>query len=209
MSVQVTNYQCPACTGPLQFDADSGKLACEYCGSFFPIEEIEAMYASKEAEAAQNMAEKARQKELACNHIDEEGWDMSSLSKDWNAGEEGMCVYNCPSCGAELICDETTAATSCPYCANPTVSPGQLSGILKPDHIIPFKLKKEDAIDALKKHYEGRPLLPRAFKEANHLEEIKGVYVPFWLFDGAAEGAAHHAADIIVAADNGAGVVAV
>ena len=23
--------------------------------------------------------------------------------------------------GAELICDESTAATSCPYCGNPTV----------------------------------------------------------------------------------------
>ena len=26
-------------------------------------------------------------------------------------------------CGAELICDESTAATSCPYCGNPTVVP--------------------------------------------------------------------------------------
>lgn len=25
--------------------------------------------------------------------------------------------------GAELICDESTAATSCPYCGNPTVVP--------------------------------------------------------------------------------------
>ena len=25
--------------------------------------------------------------------------------------------------GAELICDEGTAATSCPYCGNPTVVP--------------------------------------------------------------------------------------
>lgn len=50
-----------------------------------------------------------------------------------------MKSYNCPSCGAELICDETTAATSCPYCGNPTVVPGQFSGVLKPDYVIPFK----------------------------------------------------------------------
>ena len=95
-----------------------------------------------------------------------------------------MRAYNCPSCGAELICDETTAATSCPYCGNPAVVPSQFHGQQKPDYIIPFKLNKEAAIAALKNFYKGKKLLPRAFTEQNHIEEIKGVYVPFWLIDG-------------------------
>lgn len=99
-----------------------------------------------------------------------------------------MKVYNCPSCGAELICDATTAATSCPYCDNPTIVPGQFGEVLKPDYVIPFKINKEQAIQGLKNHYIGKPLLPNAFKKQNHLEEIKGIYVPFWLFDGVAEG---------------------
>jgi len=181
MAVQVTNYQCPNCTGPLQFDAAAGKLGCEYCGSSFTVAEIEALYGAKDAEAAQNMAEADAKRERG------EEWDMSGLSDDWGTDADGMRTYSCPSCRAELICDATTAATSCPYCANPTVVPGQLSGVLKPDYVIPFKLKKEDAIRALKKHYEGKPLLPDAFKDANHLQEIKGIYVPFWLFDGEAE----------------------
>ena len=60
-----------------------------------------------------------------------------------------MKAYSCPSCGAELICDASTAATSCPYCGNPTVVLGQFSGALKPDYVIPFKLSKEDAVAAL------------------------------------------------------------
>jgi len=184
MAVQVTNYQCPACTGPLQFDAATGKLGCEYCGSSFPVAEIEALYADKDAQATQNMAEAEAKREDSGG----ENWDMSGLNDDWGEDANGMRSYNCPSCGAELICDATTAATSCPYCANPTVVPGQFAGMLKPDFVIPFKLKKDEAIKALKKHYEGKPLLPNAFKDANHLEEIKGVYVPFWLFDGEAEG---------------------
>ena len=99
-----------------------------------------------------------------------------------------MKAYSCPSCGAELICDASTAATSCPYCGNPTVVPGQFSGALKPDFVLPFKLSKEDAVAALKNHYKGKPLLPKAFTNGNHIEEIKGVYVPFWMFDGQAEG---------------------
>ena len=66
--------------------------------------------------------------------------------------------------------------------------PGQFSGALKPDFVIPFKLSKEDAVAALKNHYKGKPLLPKAFTNGNHIEEVKGVYVPFWMFDGQAEG---------------------
>ena len=63
-----------------------------------------------------------------------------------------MRAFHCPSCGAELITDETTAATSCPYCGNNTIVPGQLGGALKPDYIIPFRLDKEAAKRALKAH---------------------------------------------------------
>ena len=52
MPTQVTNYQCPACTGPLHFSAETGKLVCDYCGSAYDVAEIEALYAQKEAEAA-------------------------------------------------------------------------------------------------------------------------------------------------------------
>ena len=33
MATQVTNYQCPACTGPLHYLGESGMLECDYCGS--------------------------------------------------------------------------------------------------------------------------------------------------------------------------------
>ena len=42
MPTQVTNYQCPACTGPLHFVGASGKLECDYCGSTYDVAEIEA-----------------------------------------------------------------------------------------------------------------------------------------------------------------------
>ena len=112
--------------------------------------------------------------------------------REMGAEGDGMKAYSCPSCGAELICDASTAATSCPYCGNPTVVPGQFAGTLKPDFVIPFKLSREDAIRELKKHYRGKVLLPKSFSKENHLQEIQGVYVPFWLFSGEAEGNAHY-----------------
>ena len=156
MAEQISNYQCPACTGPLRFDGKTGRLQCDYCGSGFSVQEIEALYKDKD-EAAAAASQQAQAKP---DHVSLEGeWDTGS---SW-AAEQGLKAYNCPSCGAELICDETTAATSCPYCGNPSIVPGQLSDMLKPDYVIPFKLSKEDAIGALKKYYGGKKLLPRAF----------------------------------------------
>ncbi|MBP3633350.1 MAG: hypothetical protein J6J43_02115 [Oscillospiraceae bacterium] len=181
MANQVTNYQCPACTGPLNFDPETGKVSCEYCGSIYELSQIEALYREKDASAAEAAAEAEKKQE-------DSPWDESDLTNDWGADGEGMKTYSCPSCTAELICDETTAATACPYCGNPTIVPGQFTGSLKPDFVIPFKLKKEDAVAALKKHYGKRFFLPKSFKSDNHIEKVQGVYVPFWLFDGEAEG---------------------
>lgn len=196
MAEQVTNYQCPLCTGPLHFNAGTGKLECEYCDNAFSPEEIEIFYEQKnekasQAQAATDAEQEQRENEEQATTEEEEatpGWDLSGVGSEWGSEGDGVRVYNCPSCGAELICEVTTAATACPYCDNPTIIPGQLGGTLKPDYVIPFKLDKKHAIAALKKHYRKRPLLPKAFKTANHLEEIKGIYVPFWLFGGAAKG---------------------
>ena len=172
MATQVTNYQCPACTAPLHFIAESGRLECEFCDSTFTVAEIEALYAEKnEAAAAAKQSEGAK----------------AMYEDQWGEGAEHMRAYSCSACGAELICDDTTAATSCPYCGNPTVIPSQFAGARRPDYIIPFKLTQEDAVAALKQHYKRKPLLPRAFTSNHHIQEIKGIYVPFWLYNGEAE----------------------
>ena len=112
MATQLTNYQCPACTGPLHFDGASGKLVCDFCGSSYDTAEIEALYAQKEA-AAETAAQ------------NKEAPPPDSV---WSENETaGLRSYSCPSCGADLICDETTAATSCPCCGNPTVIAGPTS----------------------------------------------------------------------------------
>ena len=218
MATQVTNYQCPACTGPVHFSPETGKVVCDYCGSTYELEEIEALYAEKDTKAAAAMEKEEKKKEentpesaAAGGVVESENgeledlregsefsgeWDTSDLTSNWGTDAENMKVYNCPSCGAELICDGSTGATSCPYCGNPTVVPGQFSGALKPNYVIPFKVDKNKAIEALKKHYQGKYFLPKSFSSENHLQEIQGVYVPFWLFDGTAEASATYNATI-------------
>lgn len=181
MATQITNYQCPSCMGPLHFQSDTGMLKCDYCDSTFSMAEIEAMYAEQNAEA------EAAGPASAPEWTDSPSWNVSGVGDSWGADAANMRAYNCPSCGAELICDSTTAATSCPYCGNPSIIPSQFSGVLKPDYVIPFRLDKDEAVSRLSRYYRGKLFLPSKFSAHNHIQEIKGVYVPFWLFDSSAD----------------------
>lgn len=183
MSDKVTNYKCPACTGPMYYDGDKNRLQCDYCGSSYSVEEVEALLADETEAAVQEAeAEQASSETQPDVDISYEEYEEENEETHWEL-EDGMMAYNCPSCGAELICDETTAAMSCPYCDNPTIIPASVSDTLKPDLIIPFKLDKEAAKSALHQHMKGKKLLPKIFSDENHIDEVKGVYVPFWLYD--------------------------
>lgn len=125
----------------------------------------------------------ALDEQLKNEPADDMRWE-STAGNEWESGEtDGLRTYVCKSCGGEIVGDETTGATSCPFCGNPVVMMGQFSGALKPDYVIPFKLDKKAAKEALKKHYVGKRLLPKVFRDQNHIDEIKGIYIPFWLFD--------------------------
>jgi len=213
MGKTINTYQCPACTGPLHFAAGSGKLECEYCGSSYEVAEVEAFYAKKAVEKASKLGCPACGVELSLDSDSGEAscpscgaeFDLESLrtytsqieqqqeeklnwdtaaGSEWQAGEEdGLRVYSCKQCGGEIVADETTGATHCPYCDNPVVLTGHFTGALKPDLVIPFKVDKKAAIETLQNYYKGKPLLPKVFKDQNHIEEVKGLYIPVWLFD--------------------------
>lgn len=192
MAKQVTNYQCPACGGPLHFDSKTERLQCDYCDSTFSPEEVERHYAQKDKVAADEF-EPMDEEEAAASLSPEEknqcthsSWDGSTISADWGELTDKVRTYNCPSCGAQLLCELTTAATSCPYCGNPSIVPGQLNGELKPDYVIPFRLDREAAVQALKSHYKKKRFLPKQFTQNNQIQKLQGIYVPFWLYNAKA-----------------------
>lgn len=163
-------YKCPCCGGAISFDSSAQKMKCPYCDTEFETETL-----------------KSYDEGLKEDRGDDMSWDTEG-GGHWQEGEdEDVSIYICSSCGGEIITDETTSASSCPFCGNPVIFKNRLSGELKPDYVIPFKLDKKAAKAALKKHLDGKKLLPRVFKSENHIDEIKGVYVPFWLFDATAD----------------------
>lgn len=163
-------YKCPCCGGAIEFNTELQKMKCPYCDTEFEMETLLAF-----------------DEDLKVDGTSEYTWD-SKPGQDWFEGEtDGMRVYICQSCGGEIVGDANTAATSCPFCSNPVVMMGQVSGMLKPDLVIPFKLDKKAAKAGFENHLMGKRLLPKIFKDQNHMDEIRGIYVPFWLFNTKAD----------------------
>ena len=179
----IQNYKCPCCTAPLVFDAESQKLTCHSCDNTFELETIQQMI-----------------------HQDEESGGTSKF--DWqtytprsyeDTNEINLANYSCPSCGAEISGDDTLGATVCPYCGNSTVVKGQFEGTLRPDYIIPFKINKKDCVSLFENDFKNRPFLPDEFKNKKKIEEMAGVYVPFWMFDCDCDAAVSYNAERVTA----------
>lgn len=149
----VIDNQCPNCGARIHFNPKLGKFKCDYCDSILTEEEL-------------NKGKK---------------WEeITAPEADQNIN---YVSYNCPDCGAEIIADEQTAATFCVYCGNVAILKNKLSGAFKPDKLIPFKNEKQDAINAFKQISKGRPLTPNEFNSEKNIEKIRGLYVPFWLYE--------------------------
>ncbi len=167
MSQPILDYKCPACGGPLEYSSEDGKVSCGHCGNRYGAEEIELLQKSDKSE-------------------EEFSWAPGRNTPERN--NEDMVLYNCPSCGAVVECDLSTVATNCPYCDNNVVIGERVSGSLKPNAMIPFKISPDKLSGAVNDFYKDKKLLPKNFFSNSKLSKIQGVYIPFWLFSGNAEG---------------------
>lgn len=162
----VLEYKCPCCGAGLVFGDEAQKMTCQYCENEFDLDAVKAYNATLTTGSSENFE-----------------WDEQT-SQEWSEAEqEAIRKFTCPACGGEILTDANTAATFCPYCENPAILQGRLTGSLKPDGVIPFKTSKEDAQKAFLNLCKGKPLLPKNFASQQRIEKISGVYVPFWLYD--------------------------
>ena len=154
----VITYKCPNCDGGVVFDPESQKFHCEYCLSYFSEEELLQAVPAQESET--------KPPEQAVEAADT------------------TVVYTCPSCGAEVVTNETTAATFCFYCHNPVVLSGKLDGKFRPDQVVPFQIDRDTAVNEFLKWAHKKKFVPRNFYSEKQLEKITGVYFPYWITDG-------------------------
>ena len=181
----VINYKCPNCGADMAFDSQTGLLRCGSCGRTDNIEKMagktvsspdgDVTYEMDEDDV--NAANSAFEKDY------EDPSDTDEPSSHSTFGEHDAIEYHCNNCGAVLITDAQTTATTCSFCGAGVVIGERLSGSLAPAKVIPFTISKDQAQEAFKKWCRKGLLTPKDFMTADRIKNITGLYVPFWLYD--------------------------
>lgn len=159
--MSVLTYKCKNCGGELIFKPEKQEFLCEYCVSSYKQSELEQLEPEKNAVTSEDNIKSEKTSEQT----------------------EDIMLYNCSSCGAEIVTDTTTAATFCYYCHNPVVLVKRLGGEFSPDRIIPFKINKDSAIDKFLEWTKKKMFVPKDFYSFNQIEKLTGVYFPYWIID--------------------------
>lgn len=153
-------YLCKTCGAELHWNPQAGCLKCKYCESEFKAEEF------------------------ADNTLNDNQKDETLDAQYTNAGQnlaEGMVVYACTNCGAEVVTSNTTMATTCAYCGHAISITSKSAGKFRPEIVIPYAIDRNAAQNIYKKYVSKSFLTPKAFKEFNKIEKMQGLFVPFWL----------------------------
>ena len=119
----ITDKKCPSCGATLQYDPDTKKLACPYCGF---AREIPA--------------------EMAADTVQEQDFESAKLraSQDWGTKKKSIV---CKQCGGETVYDEAETAASCPFCGSNAIdSADPENDIMAPNGVIPFKITENRAL---------------------------------------------------------------
>ena len=147
--------RCSNCGGSMVFSPTYQALKCEHCDTIVDIE------------TSKDVMEIALEKAFA----------------NFNQWDKEQKVYRCESCGAQVIINSKTHATTCPYCNAPhVVKTEELIG-LKPNAVYPFLLTEQQAVDNAFVWAKKKLFAPRRFKKNLRAENVKGVYEPCFTFD--------------------------
>ena len=157
----ITTYKCPNCGAGIHFKPALQKFHCDYCLSEYTEEEIKALNKDIEKEV-EVKAEETLDEPLEQTHL---------------------ASYNCNSCGAEVVTDDTTTSTFCYYCHNPVILSDRLTGSFQPNKMIPFTIDKDKAKKTFLEWASKNTFVPKEFYSKSQLEKMTGIYLPYWWAD--------------------------
>ena len=144
--------KCQNCGADMIYNPKTMGLYCPYCDSQKGIEKIPANLRDYHSERKQGYV------------------------------DESVQTYKCPNCDGEIVFDSYVTATACPFCSATNVVKLKNQSGLKPDGILPFIFTKEMAFEAGKKWLKGKFFALGSFKKNFKAENLKGLYVPSYLF---------------------------
>ncbi len=156
----------------MAYDSTSGMLHCDSCGRNDSIESFQ----KPDSEHNHNAETENR-------HSFHEEYHTEDNGEPHTFDENETAEYHCKNCGAVLITDKDTTATTCSFCGAAVVLADRLTGNMAPAKVIPFTINKQQAQAAFRKWCRKGLLTPKGFMTADRIKSMTGLYVPFWLYD--------------------------
>ncbi len=113
------------------------------------------------------------------------GTVIASGARDIAADAAAMMTFKCSGCGAEVTVNTANAMTArCHWCRHVLGVNEQIPNGAVPDAVLPFHIKKDDAIARIRQFVDKRRLFAlKEFKEQFTPENVVGVYLPYMIVD--------------------------
>ncbi len=162
---------CPKC-GSTEIKQRPGtdQLICLYCRNEWTAARVEEAFGLGE-------------------NIDQlEGTVVASGAQDIAADVSSMMTFKCTGCGAEVTVNTENAMTArCHWCRHVFGVNEQVANGAVPDAVLPFHIKKADAVARIRQFVDKRRLFAlKEFKEQFTPENVVGVYLPYMIVDAKA-----------------------
>ena len=161
--------RCPKCGATeIRHKTGSDLLVCQYCRHEWLGERVEEQFGFGEG-------------------IDQlQGTVMASGARDIAADAASLISFKCTGCGAEVTVNTENAMTArCHWCRHVFGVNEQVANGAVPDAVLPFHIKKEDAVARIRQFVDKRRLFAlKQFKEQFTPENVLGVYLPYMIVDG-------------------------
>ncbi|MBR6080442.1 MAG: hypothetical protein IKP60_09830 [Treponema sp.] len=195
-------FKCKNCGAALEYSPELEKMVCSYCGNSFTVEEISTREPKPEPEQTETTTNESDSPQGDSNVITNQTLlkrktgntvitnqtplkEKQEHGNIWNGRGHAtitMQIIRCTACGAELAINGTETSSFCSYCGQATLVQDRMDEYLKPDCIIPFKIGRDNAEKTIRDKMAHGFFIPKEIRNFE-VEKIRGIYVPFWLFD--------------------------
>lgn len=154
-------FPCEQCGATLAYAPGSDALHCSYCGHDTPI--------AQEDEHAP---------------IEELDYQAMLVALEDESNTLEVHTVKCSSCGAQSTYDPNIVADDCPFCGTPIVTSGQSQKIIQPRSLLPFYIKRSEALLGFKLWLKALWFAPNDLKRKRNTDStLQGIYIPHWTYD--------------------------
>ena len=167
-------FRCANCGGNILFDVDSQSMKCQHCGTMISPDQFDVRSTSTEERIEDAFSA-------------QENFPESSPASGTDSGSESaesvLSLFTCSGCGAELQGTEDSQVGFCPYCGGQSLlkAPGGSRNL--PERLIPFQVSRDRCRELFQDHTKKVRYLPKALRDASHLQNFTGIYMPYYEYD--------------------------